>query len=259
MTINADPIPRLDSLEDFKKAFGLSSTDIVKRRNQVFTSLLNQSKKVSQPNFCRIGSEDLAILFDLYDRIFFKGWLSEILDRSGQKPLSFRLSTKMTRKGGSFVIYRSGKFQITVAVNLLYQQFKKSKSAVIVNGLTCANRLTALQAVLEHEITHLAETLLWTRTSCKKAQFKGMAHSVFGHTEHVHKMLTTDRLAVIEYGIEVGTKVSFGFKGQEYQGFVNRITKRATVLVKHTEGPLYSDGHRYKKYLVPLGDLSPAP
>lgn len=257
MTIDAGPIPRLASLEDFNKVFGSSNTDIAKRRNQVFTSLLNQSKKVSQPNFCTIGPEDLAILFDLYDRIFFKSWLSETLDSSGQKLLSFRLSTKMTRKGGSFVIYSSGKLQITIAVSLLYQQFKKSKSAVIVNGLKCPNRLTALQAVLEHEITHLAETLLWTRTSCKKARFKGIAYSVFGHTEYVHKMLTTDRLAVLEYGIEVGTKVSFDFKGQEYQGFVNRITKRATVLVKHTKGLLYSDRHRYKKYLVPVGDLKP--
>ena len=163
----------------------------------------------------------------------------------------------MTRKGGSFVIYRSGQLQITIAVSLLYQQFKKSKSAVIVNGLKCPNRLTALQSVLEHEITHLAETLLWTRTSCKKARFKEIASSVFGHTEYVHKMLTTDRLAVLEHGIEVGTKVSFDFKGQEYQGFVNRITKRATVLVRRTEGLLYSDGHRYKKYLVPLGELKP--
>ena len=72
-------------------------------------------------------------------------------------------------------------------------------------------------------------------------------------------MFTTDRLAVLEYGIEVGTKVSFDFKGQEYQGFVNRITKRATVLVKNTKGLLYSDGHRYKKYLIPLGELTLAP
>ena len=113
------------------------------------------------------------------------------------------------------MIYSSRKLQITIAISLLYQQFKKTKSAVIVNGLTCPDRLTALQVIFEHEIMHLAETLLWARTSCKKARFKEMAYSVFGHTEYVHKMLTTDRLAVIEYGIEVGTKVSFDFKGQE--------------------------------------------
>ena len=157
------------------------------------------------------------------------------------------------------MIYSSRKLQITIAISLLYQQFKNSKSAVIVNGLTCSNRLTALQAVFEHEITHLAETLLWTRTSCKKARFKEMAYSVFGHTEYVHKMLTTDRLAMLEHGIEVGTKVIFKLKGQVYQGFVNRITKRATVLVEHTNGLLYSDKRKYKKYLVPLADLKPIP
>ena len=259
MTINADPIPCLDSLQGFNKAFGLSNTAIAKRRSQIFTSLLSQSKKVSRPNFCRIDPEDLAVLFEFYDRIFFKGWLSDAVDKLGYKPPSFRLSTKMTRKGGSFVIYSSRKLQITIAISLLYQQFKNSKSAVIVNGLTCSNRLTALQAVFEHEITHLAETLLWARTSCKKARFKEMAYSVFGHTEYVHKMLTTDRLAMLEHGIEVGTKVIFKLKGQEYQGFVNRITKRATVLVEHTNGLLYSDKRKYKKYLVPLADLKPIP
>ena len=83
-----------------------------------------------------------------------------------------------------------------------------------------------------------------------------MAYSVFGHTEYVHKMLTTDKLAVLEQGIGLGTKVRFSLKGQEYQGFVNRITKRATVLVKYPKGHLYNDGNKYKKYLVPLGDLN---
>jgi hypothetical protein len=35
-------------------------------------------------------------------------------------------------------------------------------------------------------------------------------------------------------------------------GLVNRITKRATVLVEDAEGQKYSDGLRYKTYYVPI-------
>jgi len=43
-----------------------------------------------------------------------------------------------------------------------------------------------------------------------------------------------------------------------HEGTVNRITKRATVLVEDPEGEPYSDGKRYRKYLVPLQLLTRA-
>jgi hypothetical protein len=38
-------------------------------------------------------------------------------------------------------------------------------------------------------------------------------------------------------------------------GRVNRLTKRATVLVEAPEGESFSDGHRYRKYYVPIVHL----
>ena len=38
-------------------------------------------------------------------------------------------------------------------------------------------------------------------------------------------------------------------------GIVNKITKRATVLVADSNGMLYSDGQRYERYYVPLSGL----
>jgi hypothetical protein len=36
---------------------------------------------------------------------------------------------------------------------------------------------------------------------------------------------------------------------------VNRVTKRATVLVEDARGVRYSDGRRYAKFYVPVGML----
>ena len=39
------------------------------------------------------------------------------------------------------------------------------------------------------------------------------------------------------------------------QGRVNRITRRATVLVPNPAGQKFSDGKRYSRYYVPLERL----
>jgi hypothetical protein len=46
--------------------------------------------------------------------------------------------------------------------------------------------------------------------------------------------------------------VTFLFEGRPLTGRVNRLTKRATVLVEDPEGERFSDGRRYRKYYVPI-------
>jgi len=46
--------------------------------------------------------------------------------------------------------------------------------------------------------------------------------------------------------------VRFRFDGVERKGVVNRINKRATVLVEDRRGEQYSDGKRYAKFYVPV-------
>ncbi len=45
--------------------------------------------------------------------------------------------------------------------------------------------------------------------------------------------------------------VRFRVDGEELTGIVNRVTKRATVLVERDGGRRYSDGKQYAKYYVP--------
>jgi hypothetical protein len=50
--------------------------------------------------------------------------------------------------------------------------------------------------------------------------------------------------------------VTFNFEGRKLTGRVNRIAKRATVLVADPDGVSYSDGLRYRTYYVPLACLT---
>ena len=63
--------------------------------------------------------------------------------------------------------------------------------------------------------------------------------------------------AVVNYGIKTGSRVRFDFEGNTLEGIVNRVTKRATVLVAHPEGERYSDGVRYVKFYIPVSALEP--
>jgi len=53
----------------------------------------------------------------------------------------------------------------------------------------------------------------------------------------------------------VGSRVTFDFEGARLAGRVNRLTKRATVLVEDAEGERFSDGGRYRRYYVPIVHL----
>ena len=49
--------------------------------------------------------------------------------------------------------------------------------------------------------------------------------------------------------------MTFIYEGRPLTGRVNRLTKRATVLVEDAEGERFSDGRRYRRYYVPIVHL----
>jgi hypothetical protein len=77
---------------------------------------------------------------------------------------------------------------------------------------------------------------------------------MFLHRAHTHE-LVTPRERAADLGIRAGALVNFTFEGRQLTGRVNRITKRATVLVEDANGAQYSDGRRYRKYYVPIAWL----
>ena len=222
---------------------------------EIGRELVRASSWIDEPNFTAIHPDDLAFLFRAYDRRFLKGFARR---RLAPGALAFRLSSRMTRAGGKTTrrVRTDGgtDYEIAISTEILFNGFADDDPAVGVAGIPCANRLEALQRIFEHEIVHLVEFLGTGESNCGARPFQELAHRLFRHRNHTHALITRAERAA-QRGIRVGSRVAFLYRGERLAGRVNRVTKRATVLVEDPEGERYSDGGRYRKYYVPLGGL----
>lgn len=245
------------ALAEFVTQKTFTSTEVEQRFRQIEATLLGRSPYLCKPNFERIHPRDLEILFVACDQLAFGGYLSSAL---GKTPLRFRLSTRMTSVGGSTSKFRNRdgniSYEITIACGLLFQGFSDQDRPIRVCGLHCESRLQALIRIFEHEVVHLIELECWQNSNCSGPRFQDIARRFFGHCSHKHQLITWKERARTS-GIRVGSLVSFVFEGVRLQGRVNRVTKRASVLVEDATGLPYSDGHRYNTYYIPLAALKP--
>ena len=222
---------------------------------EIGRELVAASSWIGEPNFDAIHPDDLAFLFRAYDQRFLKGFAGR---RLAPGALVFRLSSRMTHAGGKTTrrVRADGgvDYEIVVSTEILFNGFADGDPPVSVAGIPCANRLEALQRIFEHEIVHLAEFLGTGESNCGAHAFQELAHRLFRHRDHTHKLITRVERAA-QRGIRVGSQVAFVYRGKRLAGRVNRVTKRATVLVEDARGEQYSDGRRYWKYYVPLAEL----
>jgi hypothetical protein len=241
-----------------------SPQGIASRTMAIRDALLRQSRCMGQPNFERIGVDDLELAFRLYDRHFFDGWLAQAVKVKAHAPLAMRLSSTMTRAGGKTFKYRrrtaagdACNYEIAVASRLLFMTFNQADREVTIGGLPCRDRLDALLRILEHEIIHLVELLTWDESSCSAKRFKVLAARIFGHCGTTHDLVTPREHAAKLHGVKVGGMVQFYAEGRPLVGQVNSIHRRATVLVEDAAGMPYSNGKNYQKFYVPLQMLTP--
>jgi hypothetical protein len=225
----------------------------------VHQGLLGFSRYVREPNFKSIHLADLEWLLGAYDDQFFQGLIKEALTGT---PLRFRLSTRMTKAGGKTTSFRPAagqrRYEIAISCGLLFDAFGERDRQISVCGVVCATRLDALQRIFEHELVHLMELLCWTTSDCAATRFQDIAARFFLHRSHQHQMITRlERAATSE--IWPGSMVTFDYEGRILTGRVNRITKRATVLVEDPAGLRFSDGRCYRPYYVPIARLMPVP
>lgn len=236
------------------------------RTRRIYEELLDGSPQVRSGNFTKIASDDLERLFHLYDRGFFRGFLAEMLQEDRAYPMAFRLSRRLTRAAGQTIrlvrrIKQGGRvvdqpeYEISVSTTLLFNTFQDVDREIIVGGLVCADRLEALQRIFEHELLHLAEFLGWGRSSCSAENFHALSRRIFAHEGVRHDLVTPREQAAETFGVRVGDAVEFLMEGARLRGRVNRITRRATVLVEHPSGVLFTDGRRYQTFYVPLALL----
>lgn len=238
-----------------------SRADRTEAFNAIYRFMLTNSRSVHVGNFSDICSSDLGLLFQITDEQFFDGEVGRLCESLAHRPLAFRLSTRMTSAGGMTTMQTSRRrknptreFEIAIATTPLFSSFR-DQSSIAVGGIPCRDRLEALQRIMEHEIVHLIEMMLWNTSSCSANPFRNIVSRFFGHTASNHQLLAPRDIARERLGITPGDKVTFQLDGQQVMGHVNRITKRATILVRSPRGTLYDDGRKYQKYYVPLNRL----
>ena len=223
---------------------------IRKKNRTIYRQILTESKDMDQGNFNAIRADDLARLFDLYDLYFF----DRFFYNKYKGKVFFRLSDRMTRAGGQIKHAKSaGTHTISLSTTLIFQTFGDVTREVTVNGIVCRDRLEATMRILEHEIIHLLEQVLFDSTSCSKPRFKRLSRNIFGHTDVTHRLVTQSELAHKQHNLRVGSAVSFEYGGETYRGIISRITKRATVMVRDPAGDFRDlQGDLYSKYYIPL-------
>lgn len=238
-----------------------SPAEVTAKSRVIYDAVLAESKAIVAGNFTVIGVAELRLLFQLYDRHFFDGLLDRSI-REDVASLAFRLSNRMTSSGGTTerLRPRSGRsprdsYTITVSTFLLFQSFSIDGRKVYVGGLECKDRLEALQRIFEHELLHLTEFLAWGESSCARDNFQNLSRHIFAHAGVKHELITPREVAASAFDIRVGDRVAFEFEGVPKAGIVNRITKRATILVKDPKGRLFSDGVTYSTFYVPISLL----
>lgn len=231
-------------------------------QREIHENTLALSRSIDQPNFTRIGRDDLVRMIRMYDDLFFDGKILPVAQAEG---LSFGLSSRMTRVAGKMVThYPQGdheaprQFELILSSTLLFQTFEDEGRPAEVTGRVCKDRLEAMQRVAEHEFVHLIEMLIWNDGNCSEARFQSIANRYFGHTDYRHDLITQRERALTKFNIRIGDEVRFQHDRRILTGRVNRITRRATILVENAKGERFSDGHRYLRFYVPLEKLTKA-
>ncbi len=227
--------------------------EVTRKTTEIYNETLRDSQDLIRGNFESISPNDLAILFEWYDRLFFEGNLS----REFGSRINFKLSKRMTRNGGKCTYhYRLKTYTITISTILIYNTFREEQRDILVNGVKCRDRLEAMMRIFEHELIHLIEHGLFGKSSCAADRFRELSYRIFGHTGVTHRLVTVDEAAQSVFDLNVGSKVSFRINNRKLTGIIYRITKRATVMVKDKKGHFADkDGNRYSKFYVPLKKL----
>lgn len=233
-----------------------SGKEIIKRRQQARDFFIQRSANVQSADIKVIGNEDLQLLFEIYDQVFFQGWFAD----NYKGTLAFSFSRRMTKSAGITSCPRNidptrpetMAFKIKISIDFLFR-YDTIKGNHLVGGIKTRSRLEALQLIFEHELVHVIEFIHYGHSNCKGERFQNLARNMFGHTESYHRLPTNQQIARQKLGIVPGDRVCFTCEGERLEGVVHRINKRATVMVPDKRGDFADTrGQRYSKYYVPL-------
>jgi hypothetical protein len=160
-------------------------------RKLVHNAMMKRIK--NQPNnILKLTNEDLLYLFNLYDDVFFDGYITDALEDEGMD-FCIRFG-KATSAGGSCSITLPYKAEIMISRPVFAGIFKEPGIESEVNGgLACRDALECMMLTLEHEITHLILRMffpdLMENQEPHGAVFLRTVRNCFGHRNGYHELL----------------------------------------------------------------------
>lgn len=240
------------AMNDFPFSFPLPDHDVQRLRARILTTLCAADEGFCAIPVASIRRQTLAQMLDLYDSLFFSGFLGRVYGK-----INVTLSQRLTSSAGKFMYVRGGASRLSQAEIRMSGDFlfRLSEGPFLLNGLSVATPQEAFLVVFEHELCHAAENALFGSTG-HSSRFLSLAHGLFGHNDTRHSLPTRMQEAASE-GLSPGVRVCFCYQGSVLRGIVTYIGKTATVMVEDRSGA-YRDrqGRRYSKYRVPLGHLT---
>ena len=136
-------------------AFPLADDDILRRRATILTALCAADNGFCAVPVQSIRRQTLSQMLNLYDKLFFGGFLSHSY---GQ--IDVTLSQRLISSAGKFIYTRGGvsrmcRAEIRMSGDFL---FRLNKGPFLLNGLSVSTAQEAFLVVFEHELCHAAET-----------------------------------------------------------------------------------------------------
>jgi hypothetical protein len=164
------------------------------------------------PNFTKAPNV-LNKLFDLYDLLFFKNTLKELINKHKVK-LDVTYNSRLSVTGG-FCKHTGSCYTIEIADSVILGTFQKGEKLHMAGGLNCYNRLECLMAIFEHELIHFIIGITHGHVKgdpiykSHGKYFKSLLFAYFGQTETKHSLLLTIDIPGKKEDFKVGDIVSF--------------------------------------------------
>lgn len=253
---------------ELKKIFKTqySQLMIAKKRGSIRQRFIDASDHIIDQDIKRLEAEDLYRLVVIYDELF----LGNVLKLDSSIKFTFDLSKTLDRVGGLTQIYMKQikspskkviksiqSIKISINTSMVYD-FQFTDEARYSCGIQVKNSLEVLMIIIEHELCHVLEFLMYKKSDDNGRVFKQLTLNLFGHTSQTHSLMTNQEKQIRLYKVMPGDDVKFILNGRAVNGLVERCNlKDALVLVFDSKGKfiLESNGKRYTKYKIPIGSL----
>lgn len=236
--------------------------DSIIKRRKFINEYVSDGMFMGNRNMENITENDLKVIADLYDEIFFNGRIKKMLKKAG-RTVQFELSGAK-RAAGTCKTFGC-EHTITISWPVFQDLFKSGSKDehYETSGIMCYDKLECLQLTLEHELMHMIIQLsdalpknIPPRDRVYSAHglwFKSLVNAFYGHTAITHRLHHDQSTLPVKVDIKLNDVVSFVTKsGEQLNGIVLKLNPK-TALILIDGGLKYKVDYSFlKKIEAPL-------